>query len=65
MRRGILSLIAMLLSLPVLYGVIAGSHSLEAAAVRLLVLSVGVGVLDRYAAPLMGTLLRVLDPRNS
>jgi len=63
-RRGILSLAAMVLSLPVLYGVIAGSHSLEAASVRLLVLAVGVAVIDRYIAPLMGTLIRVLDPNH-
>ena len=60
MRRGILSLAAITLSIPVLYGAISGSQSLETAAIRLVVLAAAVGLIDRYVAPLMVGLFRLL-----
>lgn len=64
MRRGVLSLAAIALSVPVLYGAAAGSQSLEAAAMRLVVLAAAVSLIDRWIAPLMGTLLRSLGSNH-
>lgn len=61
MRRGVLSLLAMALALPVLYGAARGTYPLETAALRLVVLAVSVSVIDRYLGPLMTALLRLLD----
>lgn len=60
MRRGLLSLLALALSVPVLYGAATARQSLETAALRIVVLAIGVGILDRYAAPLVTALLRSL-----
>lgn len=60
MRRGVLSLMAIALSIPVLYGAARSHYTLEAAALRVVVLAIGVSILDRYAAPLMVALLRTL-----
>lgn len=61
MRRGVLSLLAIVLALPVLYGSIRQSYSFETAALRLVVLAVGVSIIDRYVGPLMTAFLRMLD----
>lgn len=61
MRRGLFSLLGIALSIPVLLGAIRSTYTLEAAAVRLVVLALVVGVLDRFGAPLMSALFRVLD----
>lgn len=63
MRRGVLSLVAMALAIPVLYGAARQSYPLETAAIRLLVLATAVAILDRYLGPLMDALLRVLSHR--
>ncbi len=60
MTRGLLSLLAIFLAIPVLYGAISGRYSLELASVRLVVLAVGVGVLDRYGRPLVAAVLGIL-----
>ncbi len=61
MRRGLLSLGAIALSLPVLYAAATGSQSLEASALRIVVLAIGVGIIDRYAAPVVLALFRSLE----
>ena len=61
MRRGVLSLVAMALAIPVLYGAIRQHYPLETAAIRLLVLATAVGFLDHYLGPLMDALLRTLS----
>lgn len=63
MRRGVLSLGATALAIPVLLGVVLGAYSIEVAAIRLIVLTVGVVVIDRVAAPAMGVALAVLRGR--
>ncbi len=60
MTRGLLSLFAILLALPVLYGAITGRYSLEMAALRLVVLAAGVGILDRYGRPLVAAVFQLL-----
>lgn len=61
MRRGVLSLLAIVLAIPVLYGSIRQSYSFETAALRLVVLAVGVSIIDRYLGPLMTAFLKMLD----
>jgi len=63
MRRGVLSLLAIALAIPVLYGAIAGRQTLETAALRIVVLAVGVALIDRYAAPLLDALVRSFGDR--
>ncbi len=46
MRRAILSLLAVALTIPVLIGVVQGSYSLETAALRVAVLTVAVPMVD-------------------
>lgn len=57
-----LSLAAIALSIPVLYGAVRSAYTIEAAAVRLVVLAVAVSIIDRYVAPVMITLFRNLGP---
>lgn len=57
MRRAVLSLAAVALTIPVLFGVVRGSYSLETAAVRVGVLAVAVPVVDQV----VGLLLRVTE----
>jgi energy-converting hydrogenase Eha subunit A len=59
-RRGLLSLAAIVLTLPVLYGAATGRQSFEVSALRIVVLAVGVSVIDRYAAPMLSGVLRSL-----
>lgn len=56
MRRGVLSLVAIALSIPVLFGAATGSFPLEVAAVRLVVLAIGVSILDAVLGALMSEL---------
>ena len=57
MRRAVLSLAAVALTIPVLLGVVRGSYSLETAAVRVVVLAVAVPAVDQ----IIGLLLRVTE----
>ncbi len=60
MRRGLLSLGATALAIPVLLGVVLQSYPIEVAAIRLLVLTVAVLVIDRVVAPAMTIALTVV-----
>lgn len=60
MRRGLLSLAATVLAIPVLYGAATGRLGFEAAALRMVVLAAAVSILDRYAWPVMEAVLRTL-----
>ena len=60
MRRGLLSLAALVLSLPVLWAAAMGTQSVEAAAIRLLVLAVGVSIIDKHVFPLVMVFVRTL-----
>ncbi|MFN3218136.1 MAG: hypothetical protein ACE367_16695 [Acidimicrobiales bacterium] len=53
MRRAILSLLAVALTIPVLIGVVRGSYSLEIAALRIAVLAIAVPVVDVAIAQLL------------
>ncbi len=53
MRRGLLSLAAIALSVPILINAIRGSQTLEDAAIRVVVLAIAVSVIDRHLAPLV------------
>lgn len=53
MRRAILSLLAVALTIPVLVGVVRGSYSLETAAVRVAVLAVAVPLVDVAIAQML------------
>ena len=60
MRRGLLSLAATVLAIPVLLGVVRNSYTLEVAAVRMVVLALAVVVIDRLVAPALSVLLAVM-----
>ncbi len=64
MRRGVLSLAAIALAIPVLYGAARSTYTVEAAAVRVVVLAVAVSIIDRYVAPLMVALFKNLGTSN-
>jgi len=64
MRRGLLSLAGIALSIPVLYGAARSTYTIEVAAVRLVVLAVAVSIIDRYVAPVMVALFKNLAPGN-
>ena len=53
MRRAVLSLLAVALTIPVLLGVVRGAYSLETAAVRVAVLAVAVPMVDVAIAQLL------------
>lgn len=53
MRRAILSLLAVALTIPVLIGVVRGSYSLETAALRIAVLAIAVPAVDVAIAQLL------------
>lgn len=60
MRRGLLSLLATLLAIPVLMGVLSDSYTLEVAALRLAVLAAAVLLVDRLVAPAVAVLMTVV-----
>ena len=60
MRRGLLSLAAIVLTIPVLYGAATGRQSFEVSALRIVVLAVGVSVIDKYAAPFARLMLGII-----
>ena len=53
MRRGVMSLAAIALSVPVLIAAIRGTTTVEDAAVRIVILAVAVSIIDRHIAPLL------------
>jgi hypothetical protein len=64
MTRGLVSLIGVALSIPVLLGVLTESYGLEDAAVRLVVLAVAVTIIDRLIAPAMSVLMVAMRHRS-
>lgn len=61
MRRAILSLLALVLTVPVLIGVVQGSYSLETAAMRLGVLVVAVPLVDLAVGQLLRLTAALLE----
>lgn len=65
MRRAILSLLAVALTIPVLIGVVRGSYSLETAAVRIAVLAIAVPAVDVAIAQLLRLTTALMDAPSS
>jgi hypothetical protein len=64
-RRAILSLLAVALTIPVLIGVVQSSYSLETAALRIAVLAVAVPFVDLAIAQLLRLTTALMAAPNS
>lgn len=62
MRTGWLSLVGLILVLPLLVGTLQGSVTLQATAVRVVVLVAGLAVADRAVLPAFRLFLALLSP---
>lgn len=65
MRRGVMSLAAIALSIPVLIAAIRGTTTVEDAALRIVVLAVAVSIIDRHVAPLVMHVVHGLGHQRS
>jgi hypothetical protein len=65
MRRAILSLLAVALTIPVFIGVVQGSYSLETAALRIAVLAIAVPFVDLAIAQLLRLTTALMAAPNS